>query len=338
MTNDQAQTSHWLERLPIAQGKPLAAFAATCGLIAASYFLRVIAAPWLPPGFPYVTFFPAVIIASFLFGVRMGLFAGVACGLLAWFFFIPPYGSFALTSGSVVALGFYILVIGTDLLIIHWLQRTNNRLADQRELTRKLAETRALLFGELQHRVSNNLQVAAGLLSLSKRRVTEPEGKAAIDEASRRLALIGRISRQLYDAGGATRSMREFLEPLCADVIDASGRTGIRCTVNVAEDAPLSPDAAIPLALIVAEAMANAIEHGFADRDHGLIEVDLARDGETMVRVEIRDDGHGLPTGFEIEASNSLGLRIATMLAEQLNGRFELLAGRGTTARLSLPV
>lgn len=338
MTEDGTQASHWLERLPIAQGKPLAAFAATCGLIAGAYFLRVAAAPWLPPGFPYVTFFPAVIIASFLFGVRMGLFAGVACGLLAWYFFIPPVGSLRLGSGAVVALGFYVLVIGTDLMIIHWLQRTNNRVAHSREINRKLAQTRALLFGELQHRVSNNLQVAAGLLSLSKRRVAEPEGKAALDEASRRLALIGRISRQLYDAGGATRSMREFLEPLCADVIDASGRTDIRCIVNVADDAPLSSDAAIPLALIVAEAMANAIEHGFADRDHGLIEVELTREGEAMVHVEVRDDGHGLPAGFEIEASNSLGLRIAMMLAEQLNGRFELLPGKGTTARLSLPV
>lgn len=338
MNEDRVQPSHWLERLPIAQGRPLAGFAATCGLIAGAYFLRVVAAPWLPPGFPYVTFFPAVVIASFLFGVRMGLFAGLLCGLLAWYFFIPPVQSLQLGSGAIVALAFYVLVIGTDLLIIHWLQRTNNRLADQREINRRLAETRALLFGELQHRVSNNLQVTAGLLSLSKRRVTEPEGKAALDEASRRLALIGRISRQLYDAGGATRSMREFLEPLCADVIDASGRTGVRCTVNVADDAPLSPDAAIPLALIVAEAMANAIEHGFADREHGLIEVELSRDGERVVRVDVRDDGHGLPQGFEIEASNSLGLRIATMLAEQLNGRFELLAGKGTTARLSLPV
>lgn len=338
MTHDQAQAGHWLERLPIAQGRPGLAFAATTALIAAAFFLRLIASPWLPPGFPYVTFFPAVIIASFLFGMRMGLFAGVVCGLLAWYFFIPPAGSLRLDLGAGIALGFYVLVIGTDLLIIHWLQRTNNRLADQREINRKLAETRALLFGELQHRVSNNLQVAAGLLSLSKRRVSEAEGKAALDEASRRLALIGRISRQLYDAGGATRSMREFLEPLCADVIDASGRQGIRCTINVAEDAPLSSDAAIPLALIVAEAMANAIEHGFANREHGSIEVDLARAGEAMVRVEVRDDGHGLPQGFEIEASNSLGLRIATMLAEQLNGRFELLPGKGTTARLSLPV
>lgn len=338
MTHDQAQAGHWLERLPIAQGRPGLAFAATTALIAAAFFLRLVASPWLPPGFPYVTFFPAVIIASFLFGMRMGLFAGVVCGVLAWYFFIPPAGSLRVDLGAGVALGFYVLVVGTDLLIIHWLQRTNNRLADQREINRKLAETRALLFGELQHRVSNNLQVAAGLLSLSKRRVSEAEGKAALDEASRRLALIGRISRQLYDAGGATRSMRAFLEPLCADVIDASGRQGIRCTINVAEDAPLSSDAAIPLALIVAEAMANAIEHGFANREHGSIEVDLARAGEAMVRVEVRDDGHGLPQGFDIEASNSLGLRIATMLAEQLNGRFELLPGKGTTARLSLPV
>lgn len=337
MDRTTEQPSHWLERLPIAQGRPLVAIGATAALIAGAYILRLIAHPWMPGGFPYVTFFPAVIIASFLFGVRIGFVAAVICGLIAWYVFIPPVNSFALDRGAVIALAFYVLVVGTELLIIHWLQRTNNRLADSRELNRRLAETRALLFGELQHRVSNNLQVAAGLLSLSKRRVTELESKAALDEAARRLALIGRISRQLYDVGGKTRTMREFLEPLCADVIDASGREGVRCTVTIADDAPLSADAAVPLALIVAEAMANAIEHGFAGRDHGLIEVELVRDGDALLRVEIRDDGHGIPDGFEIEASDSLGLRIATMLAQQLDGRFELLGGRGATARLTLP-
>lgn len=338
--NDESSETYkvrWLERLPIARDRPVLAFAAMLMLVAVALALRFAADPGLPQGFPYVTFFPAVIVSSFLFGTRIGAVAGVLCGLLAWYFFIGERESFAFGAGTAVALGFYMLVIGTDLLIIHWLQRANASLARERELSRALARTRELLFRELQHRVSNNLQVAAGLLSVQKRRVADPDARAALDEASRRLALIGRISRQLYDAEGATRSMRAFLEPLCADVVDASGRTGIRCTVTAADDALLAPDAAIPLALIVAEAVANAIEHGFEGRADGTIEVELVRDGAEMVRVEVRDDGHGIPEGFDIEASGSLGLRIATMLAAQLNGSFELVRGKGAIARLTLP-
>lgn len=334
---DVPDAGRLLERLPVLRNRPAVAAAAMIGLCGTALLLRFAAEPWLPSGFPYVTFFPAVIVSSFLFGARIGAAAAVICGLLSWYFFIGPRGSLSLGPSQLVALGFYVLVVGTDVVIIHWMQRANANLAREREISRALAKTRELLFRELQHRVSNNLQVAAGLLTLQKRQVSDAQARAALDEAGRRLGLIGRISRQLYDAAGATRSMREFLEPLCADVVEASGRTGVRCIVRAEDDAVLAPDAAIPLALIVAEAVANAVEHGFADRAHGTIEVELRRESESMLRVEVRDDGRGLPDGFDIAASGSLGLRIASMLAEQLRGSFELVRGTGATARLLLP-
>ena len=337
--DSEARHSRWLDRLPIAADRPALAVGAMLLLTSAALALRFAAEPALPSGFPYVTFFPAVIISSFLFGVRIGSAAGVICGLLSWYFFIGERNSFALAPGAIVALAFYVLVIGTDIVLIHWMQNANAQLAREREISRLLAENRELLFRELQHRVSNNLQVAAGLLAVQKRRIGDAEARSALDEASRRLALIGKISRQLYDAGGATRRMHEFLEPLCADVVEASGRRNIACTVTGAQEgAELSPDAAIPLALIVAEAVANAIKHGFEGRDEGSIEVELhRRDSPGMLTVEIRDDGGGLPDGFDIDASESLGLRIATMLAGQLQGRFELIGGDRTTAKLVLP-
>ncbi len=333
------RSGRWLERLPLLTLRPWTAFGLTLTLVAVAFVVRCAAHDSLPPGFPFVSFFPAVILASFLFGARMGAIAATLCGILAWYYFVPPVQSFHLSFQAAVAMIFYIVVVGTDVVLVHWMQRANHHLAAEREISRALANTRELLFAELQHRVSNNLQVAAGLLSLQRRSIRDRDARGALDEASRRLALIGRISRQLYDAAGGVRDMHAFLEPLCLDVVAASGRTGIRCIINVVEDAPLRPDAAVPLALIVAEAIANAIEHGFADRERGTIELTLSRDAEYQVQVEIRDDGRGLPDGFTMEAGNSLGLRIARMLAGQLDGRFELFGGPGgTTARLLLPV
>lgn len=330
------ERARWIERLPLAADRPLLAIGATMLFVAAAFTIRVVAAPALPPGFPFVTFFPAVILASALFGARMGTLSGVVCGLLAWYFFLGD-GSFAVSYSILAAMTFYTLVVVTDVVILHWMQHANAKLAREREANHRLAETRELLFRELQHRVSNNLQVAAGLISLQKRRVSDEDARAALDEASRRVALIGSISRQLYDAGGSTRQMREFLTPLCRDVVEASGRSGITVNVDVDPHAILSPDSAIPLALIVAESVANAIEHGFAGRDGGTIDVVLVRDGGAQLRIEIRDDGHGLPAGFAIDASDSLGLRIARTLAAQLHGSFDLLPGRGAVARLTLP-
>ena len=338
MRNDPSRRSlsSLAERVPLLRGRPVVALALTVGLCAAGLFIRWAADSLLPPGFPYVTFFPAVILASFLFGARLGLVAGALCGLAAWYWFIPPAG-FGFGPGTGTALAFYAFVVATDLLLVHWMQRANADLAAERERSARLAETRELLFRELQHRVSNNLQVAAALLSLQRRKVPEPEARAALDEASRRLALIGRISRQLYDAGGGTRSLRAFLEPLCHDVIDAAGRPGVTLSVHADADIALASEQAVPLALIVAEAISNSVEHGFDGRAGGRLDVTLRRAADGTA-VEIRDDGRGLPPGFALDGSDSLGLRIATTLASQLGGRFTLEpASPGSVARLTLP-
>jgi two-component sensor histidine kinase len=327
----------WIERLPVARDRPYLGIIAMLAIVAAAWLLRTIADPLLPSGFPYVTFFPAVIITSFLFGAPIGSAAALLCGLLAWYFFIPPVHTFMLTQGAGFALGFYILVVATDLALVHWMQSANRQLATEREVNRTLADTRELLFRELQHRVSNNLQVAASLLSLQKRQLVDVDARAALDEAAGRLALIGRISRQIYDPSGSSQPMVPFLGELCRSVIDASGRSDVALDVKGDDQLRVQPDAAIPIALIVAEAVANAIEHGFSDSRSGLILVEVVQDPQSGPRVTIHDNGHGLPDGFEGQAPISLGMKIATTLARGQGGSFDLQRQHGTLATLTLP-
>lgn len=330
-------SGRWIEQLPLAQDRPVLGSVMTLAIVAAALLVRMITDPLLPPGYPYVTFFPAVIVTSFLFGVRLGALSALLCGVLACFFFIPPAYGFALTHGAGFALGFYVLVVATDLALVHWMQTANRQLAREREMTRALADTREMLFRELQHRVSNNLQVAASLLSLQKRQLADEGAKAALDEAAGRLALIGRISRQLYDPTGAAQALLPFLESLCRGVIEASGRSDVALRVSGDAQVRLKPDAAVPTALIVAEAVANAVEHGFAEQRSGRIEVEANRDRSGCLEVTVRNDGHALPIGFDVNASTSLGLRIATTLARGQSASFSLAGQDDTTATLMLP-
>jgi len=325
----------WIEQLPVARDRPFLGSTTMLAMVAAAWLLRDIADPLLPPGFPYVTFFPAVIVTSFLFGVRLGSVSALLCGLLAWYFFIPPAG-FGLTSSTVFALAFYVLVVATDLALVHWMQAANRQLAVEREVSRSLADTRELLFRELQHRVSNNLQVAAGLLTMQKRQLTDGAERTALDEAAGRLALIGRISRQLYDPSGAAQPIILFLTELCISIIEACGRHDVSISITGDDRLRLVPDAAIPTALIVAEAVSNALEHGFEDGG-GRIAVRVEGDPERGPRITIHDDGRGVPANFDAEVSTSLGLRIATTLARGQGGRFHLEPHGGTLATLSLP-
>lgn len=326
-----------LERLPLLAGRPLLAYAISLGMCGLAWWLRFTLDPVFPPGFPYLTFFPAVILSSFLFGRGPGTLAAVVCGLLAWWYFIPPAG-FALTTGTTIALLFYAFVVAVDILLIHWMQGANHRLRDERERSALLAERTELLFSELQHRVSNNLQMVGAVLTLQKRGVADPAARKALDDAAAKLHVIGRIQRQLYGTAGEQVALDAFLGQLAADVVAAGGKPGVTHRVDAAPGVLIPPDKLIPVALIMSEAIANAIEHGFAGRERGHIDVAVRRDVERL-ELSVRDDGVGLPPGFSTEDATSLGLRIARTLAAQLGAVFEVApTPTGAVTRLALPL
>ncbi|QGP78763.1 sensor histidine kinase [Sphingobium sp. CAP-1] len=333
----QRSNERFVERLPLVLNRPVYGYALTLLFCAAAMMLRIAAEPLLPSGYPFVTFFPAVILSTFLFGVRPGLFAAVLCGFASWYIFIAPMFGFPLNPAVAVALLFYAGVVGVDIWLIHIMQRANFNLAVERERSRILADNRELLFRELQHRVSNNLQVVAAMLSLQRRQVDHADAKRALDDASERLALVGRISRALYDPSGMGQDVHAFLSALTADIVGASGRADVTVEVIAPDSMQLEATMAVPFALIVAEAVSNAIEHGMPDRA-GRIRLTLdTADG--ALSLQVADDGRGIAPDFQIDAQQSLGLRIAHALAGQIGGRFALAPGQqgGAVARLDLP-
>ncbi len=340
MTQREGGWLHWLERLPLATDRPLVGYGCSTLIVLAAMMLRIGVERWMPPDYPYMGFTPALSLSCFLFGRRAGIYAAVLSGLIAWYRFIPPVDSVKFTMAAAISLGVYATVATIDIAIIHWMQRSNACLVEERERSHRLAENRETLFRELQHRVSNNIQMVGALLSLQKREIADPVARGALDEAARRLGTIGRLHRQLHDPQGRLLGLGPFLQQICHDVLDGAAHDGVTCMVEIDRELVLDADQAIPVALIVAEAVSNAIEHGFAGRAKGTIRVALDRstpDGRRTLL--IADDGVGLANGFTLEESHSLGLSLACTLARQIGGEFMLGRGAngGTEARLVLP-
>ncbi len=326
-----------LEQLPLLQERRGLAYTTALLLSALAWWVRWELDAAFPPGFPYLTFFPAVIVTSFLFGRGPGTLSAFVCGILAWYFFIPPIHTFALTGRTLVALGFYAGVVAVDIGLIHAMQRANQRSSRLATEQRRLAEHTELLFSELQHRVSNNIQMVGAMLSLQQRQVVDPAAQLVLADASTKLQLIGRIQRQLYSTTGEQVPLDVFLRDLMADLSAADSKPGIVHRIDAEPGILLPPDAAIPLALIMAEGIANAMEHGFADHDVGMIVVSLARkDG--AIELCVVDDGAGLPSDFDLSHSKSLGLKVVRSLARQMGAQLSIdkRSAGGTALRLIL--
>ncbi|WP_395330598.1 histidine kinase dimerization/phosphoacceptor domain -containing protein [Novosphingobium sp. BL-8H] len=323
-------STRFIERLPMIPERPLIGFGITLCLCLAALGLRWELEGAFPPGYPFVSFFPAVTLSSFLFGVRSGILAGLICGLCAWFFIIPPRFAFAFDNHTLVAMAFYAGVVTIDIALVHLMQRANVRLRAAREKVRLLAEERGqladrsdVLFQELQHRVGNNLQMIAAVLSLQLRGLEEPIARRAITNAAERLHVIGRIQRRLYRSDGALVPFDTFIAELTSQVMESSGREGIAMVIVAEPKLILHPEASVPVAMILNEAIANALQHGLGQRARGTIRVGLQRTGE-RIALSVEDDGAGLPLGFRPDRGDSVGLSISRALARQIGAEYAL--------------
>ena len=119
-----------------------------CVIAAAAVLARFALEGTLPAGYPFLTFFPAAIITSFLCGTAAGTLCALLCGVAAWYWFIPPAG-FALDRQSAFALGFYVFIVAVDIVLIHLMTRAMRRLEAEKRLSNALAEQQRTMFEEL---------------------------------------------------------------------------------------------------------------------------------------------------------------------------------------------
>jgi two-component sensor histidine kinase len=192
---------------------------------------------------------------------------------------------------------------------------------------------------EIHHRVKNNLQTVAALLRLQARRLRVPEGREALEEAVRRVGSIAIVHETLSHTPDELVDFDDIADRVMAMAGEVSApETRVRPT-RIGGFGVLPSVIATPLAMVLAELLQNALEHGLANRS-GSLDVVVTR-GEKRLNVLVADDGTGLPADFDAESTASLGLQIVrTLIVGELGGVIDLRprSGGGTEVVLDIPL
>lgn len=205
----------------------------------------------------------------------------------------------------------------------------------------RAVQRQELAMQEIHHRVKNNLQVVASLLNLQASRIRMPEAKAEFQSARDRVRALATVHRHLYAHGEInTINMRVFLTDLCGPLLQAMGQSideRIRLDI-VAPELQMTSDQAVPLSLIVTEAVTNAIKYGFPDERPGTISIKLTCVDNDVV-LDIRDNGIGIPAGrVETEAGtrDGIGIQLIRGFARQLGATLVMDDSDGTRYLISM--
>jgi len=212
---------------------------------------------------------------------------------------------------------------------------TERKVAEE-QVSAALAEKEVLL-REIHHRVKNNLQVIASLISLQSDTVTDDRVRAVFDALGNRVRTMALVHEKLYQTKDlAQLDFASYAASLLYDLWQAYGVHGkVQLNLEI-KPVALPIKTAMHCALILNELATNALKYAFPAGRSGAVTVAMDHDpaaGTLCLRV--RDDGVGLPAGLDWRNTESLGMRLVKMLA---GGTVEAGPGPGTEFRVTIPL
>jgi two-component sensor histidine kinase len=190
-----------------------------------------------------------------------------------------------------------------------------------------------VLLREIHHRVKNNMQIVQSLVTLQSRNVQDPIVLAGLRDCQNRIRAMALIHEKLSGSSDTGRvDFTEYLQDLTKTLLKSYGRPEQKIRLT-AECPPVSLtiDQAVPCGLIIFELVSNGYKYAFPDKTSvGSITVSLRKIGNDM-ELSVQDDGVGLPHGFDVQKTQTLGLRLVCNLVQQLKGDIQVETRHGGT-------
>ena len=211
------------------------------------------------------------------------------------------------------------------------LRRTNAAEHAARLEAERLLTDNNMLMRESDHRLMNSLQLVQSILALQSRNAIADETKTQLDLASNRVLAIATVHRQLHLTGAQEEiDVQAFLQRLCEN-LKHTAPAQIAAINLSAEPMTVRSDKASGLGLLVAELVTNSFKYAYDAGQRGTVTVDF-RQKPGGWRLEVSDDGRGLPAGFDINRSQGFGMKVIKAFVQRLDATMTVESRPGHTA------
>ena len=197
---------------------------------------------------------------------------------------------------------------------------------------RTLLSEKEVLLKEVHHRVKNNLQVISSILNLQSSYVKDQNTLDILRESQNRIKSMSFIHESLYRSDDFSYvNFSGYINSLASNLVQSyiieHGDIHLELSLG---DLNLNLDQAIPCGLIINELVSNSIKYAFPDKRQGNIRIELNQDKEKLY-LSVSDNGIGLPSNFDVENTDTLGLQLVYTLISQLDGDIKVINKKGTT-------
>jgi PAS domain S-box-containing protein len=190
-----------------------------------------------------------------------------------------------------------------------------------------------ILLREIHHRVKNNMQIISSLLGLTSGNIKDKKYVDMFRESQNRINSMSLIHEKLYRSKDLAKiELNEYIKDLANSNYQSRGVKPGTIVLNInIENVQLGIDRSIPFGLIINELITNSLKYAFPGDRKGEIKVSLHLIDENTFELIVSDNGVGIPYDVDFRKTESLGLRLVTMLVEnQLKGKIDLDRSKGT--------
>ena len=218
-----------------------------------------------------------------------------------------------------------------------WRDITDRKQAED-QVKASLKEKEVLL-REIHHRVKNNMQVIVSLLNLQADKIENKKYADMLKESQNRILSMAIVHEQLYQSKDfANIDFGEYVKSFVNGLFVSYGVDTNKVKLNIdIKDVLFDLENAIPCGLIINELVSNSLKHAFPQQGEGNISIVLQATNEDDLELTVSDDGVGIPEDLDIRDTESMGLQLVRILAEQtLEGKMELNRTEGTRFHFQL--